>query len=73
MSDEWHGPLESPRGAHFIRITNRTPAQEARYEDVKRFLAQGWNMAQSRKAIEKEIERVRGDYEIVIEAKGLKP
>ena len=71
--DKWHGPFESPRGAHFVRITERTPARDARFEDVKSFLAQDWSLAQSRKAIETEVERLRGNYKIVIEAEGVKP
>jgi peptidyl-prolyl cis-trans isomerase C len=71
--DTWHGPFESPRGAHFVRITGRTPARDSRFEDVKNILAQDWAVAQSRKAVEKEVERVRGEYEIVIEAEEFKP
>lgn len=70
--DTWHGPFESPRGAHFVRITGRTPARDSRFEDVKNILAQDWAVAQSRKAVEKEVERVRGEYKIVIEAEEFK-
>ena len=65
--DRWYGPLESPRGAHFVRIISRDPAQEASYESVKSYLEGEWTMAQSRKAIEQEIHRLRDSYEVVIE------
>jgi hypothetical protein len=28
----WHGPFESPRGAHFIRVVGREPARDASFE-----------------------------------------
>ncbi len=71
--DQWHGPFESARGAHFVRVVERTPPRDARYDEVKSFLAQDWALAQSRVAIEKEVETLRGNYEIVVEAEGLKP
>ncbi|MHA1180516.1 MAG: peptidyl-prolyl cis-trans isomerase [Alphaproteobacteria bacterium] len=71
--DQWHGPFESSRGIHFVRIVGRSPARDARYDEIKSFLAQDWALAQSRGAIEKEVERLRGNYEIVVEAEGLKP
>lgn len=68
--DQWHGPLESIHGAHFVRIVGREPAREANYEDVKSYLEGDWMMAQSRKAIEQEIQRLRDSYDIVIEGVG---
>ena len=66
----WHGPIKSIYGVHFVRITDREPAQQARYEDVKSYLEGDWLMAQSRKAIEQEMEKLSNNYEIVIEEVG---
>ncbi|MGI9320774.1 MAG: peptidyl-prolyl cis-trans isomerase [Thiogranum sp.] len=65
--DQWHGPIESIQGIHFIRITARTPEYQSSYDEVKSYIEGYWTMAQSRKLIEQEIERLQENYEIVIE------
>ena len=65
--DQWHGPVESVQGVHFVRITDRTPEVQSNYDDVKLYLEGSWTLAQSRKAIEQELERLQENYEIVIE------
>lgn len=69
----WHGPIVSRRGAHFVRITERRPAQQARFEDVERYLRGDWALAQSRLAIEKAVAKLRANYEIIVEADKPKP
>ena len=66
-NDQWHGPFESPRGTHFIRIVAREPARSANYEEVASYLEANWLMFKSRSTIEQEIQRLRDDYEVVIE------
>ena len=68
--DQWHGPIESVQGIHFIRVTAHTPEYQSSYEDVKSYIEGYWMMAQSRKLIEMEIERLQDNYEIVIEDTG---
>ncbi len=65
---QWHGPFESVQGIHFIRIVGRTPEIESSYGDVRSYLEGDWRLAESRKAIEQEIERLQESYEIVIKA-----
>ena len=65
--DQWHGPFESPRGVHFVRVVGREPAREAHYEDVRSYLEGDWMMFKSRQAIEQEVERLRDNYDVVIE------
>jgi hypothetical protein len=67
QDDAWHGPFESDHGRHFVRVTGRQPEVEVRFEDVARYLRGDWLMEQSRKAIRDEVERLRAEYEIVIE------
>lgn len=65
--DRWHGSFESPLGIHFVRVTGREPAMDPPYERVKPYLAGEWTLAQTRARIEREVESLRDDYEIVIE------
>lgn len=67
---QWHGPIESIYGIHFVRITSRDPAREPRYEDIKSYLEGDWMMAQSRKAIAQELQNLSENYEIIIEETG---
>ena len=69
----WRGPIASKRGFHFVRLVARLPEQDESYEDVASYLAQDWAMAQARRAIEEEVERVRDDYQIVFEADRVLP
>jgi len=68
--DQWAGPIESIHGAHFIRVVDRTPEHQSSFEDVKSYIEGYWSIEQSRKAIEKEIQRLQESYEIVIEGIG---
>ena len=63
----WHGPLESPDGVHFVRVVGRTPEVKASYESVQQYLRGDWLMDRSRSAIRSEVERLRDDYEILVE------
>ena len=68
--DRWHGPCESPRGVHFVRIIDGEPAQELSYEGVKSFVEGEWTMAHTREVVEQEIDRLRETFDVVIEDAG---
>ena len=68
VDSQWHGPIESPGGVHFVRINERTPGIPADYEQIKDYLAGSWSLAESRRLIEQELELLRDNYEIVIDA-----
>ncbi len=65
--DQWQGPFESPRGVHFIRVVGREPVREASFESVMSYVEGEWVLAQSRKAIVQEIDRLRNDYDFIID------
>lgn len=64
--EQWHGPLESPRGIHFVRVIARTSSQMASFDAVQPYLEADWTMEQARSAVEQEVARLRDGYEIVI-------
>lgn len=68
--DQWHGPFESAQGTHFVRVINRTPESLPDYEAVKPYLKGQWVLAESRRLIEQELERLKDDYEVIIETGG---
>ncbi len=68
--DDWHGPFESPRGIHFVRVADRTAESQLRYEQVKSYIEGYWTMAASRRLIEQELGRLQQNYEVIIEDPG---
>jgi len=63
----WTGPLESPFGIHFARVTGYRPAYIQPYEKVARYLSGDWLLEQTRQRVEQEAASLREDYTIVIE------
>ncbi|MGI9399928.1 MAG: peptidyl-prolyl cis-trans isomerase, partial [Rhizobiaceae bacterium] len=63
----WHGPIKSPLGVHFVRVTARTPAQTPPFEQARRWVEAEWLRDKQRALIEAELERARPNYRIEIE------
>ena len=67
---DWHGPIMSPRGAHFIRIAKRNPARQPRFEDAETWIEGEWMAAKRREILNRELEAMRKNYQIIIEPSG---
>jgi len=67
---DWHGPIMSPRGAHFIRIAKRNPARQPRFEDAETWIEGEWMAAKRREILKRELEAMRKNYQIIIEPSG---
>ena len=65
--DQWHGPIESALGVHYIRIIGSRAAHQQPFDTVKRYIEGEWALVQTRARIERELDRLRDHYEIVIE------
>jgi len=64
----WSGPIASPHGVHFIRVSARRPGGEVAFEDVARFLEADWALEQAQRKVEAEVKRLRAaHYEVVFE------
>ena len=44
IDDQWHGPLESPFGFHFVRLTGHVPAFDPAFEGIEPYLEGDWRM-----------------------------
>jgi len=69
----WHGPFDFSRGVVLVRIADRQPAASVLFEDVRRYVLEDWLNAMSRSAIEDEVRRFAGEYDVRVEAEGLYP
>lgn len=71
---DWHGPWTSTVGAHFVRVAERFPDRALNYEEAQPYLENQWMLAQSRKVVEDEIDRLLNErYEVVIEGEQMVP
>lgn len=61
---EWHGPIESLRGVHLVRIEERHPPETARFEDIEQYLRQDWTFSRERDIQQKRIAEIRERYRI---------
>jgi parvulin-like peptidyl-prolyl isomerase len=68
--DDWHGPIVSPRGAHFVRITERNPASLPSFEDAASWIESEWMMANQREILNRQLEAMRPNYQIIVEPRG---
>jgi len=65
--DRWHGPFQSPRGNHFIRITGRNEPELPTYESTSHWLETEWISAKSRELIDREVAKFKRNYQIIVE------
>lgn len=61
---EWHGPIESVRGIHLVRIRERHLAQAAAFEDIESYVREDWRMTRLRDMQQERIAAIRQTYRI---------
>lgn len=62
--DQWHGPLVSSAGTHFVRIPSRSPSRERIYEEVEQYLEMDYAREMEQRVIDRELERIRKRYRV---------
>ena len=63
----WSGPVESVRGVHFVRITERTPAAAPELEKIESFLRMDWEMDVRRGDLDRKLEIIGRQYRVIVE------
>lgn len=61
----WIGPLQSPRGWHFVRVERREPAQRRPYAIVRDQVRQDVMNARTSSAIDAQVARLKETYDVV--------
>jgi hypothetical protein len=64
---EWHGPVQSERGVHFMRVAERHPPSLPSFEELESYLRQDWILDQQRRAAAIRVAELRRNYRIVVE------
>ena len=62
----WHGPFDSNRGTHYLRIAERHPAEVAPFENMENYLRQDWMFQKTREDQQGKIDEMRKRYRIEI-------
>lgn len=61
---DWAGPIESPRGYHFIRLDAVIPSQPRRFADVRGQVREDWAAARRSDSIHQRVQQLREHYAI---------
>jgi PPIC-type PPIASE domain len=66
---EWVGPIDSSFGAHYVRVSDRTPAVAPQLTAVRDQVAREWENERRQHARNDAYARMRRGYEVTIETK----
>jgi hypothetical protein len=61
---DWHGPLSSTAGAHFVRIVAVSPSEERSYDDVAEYVREDYALSDAERVVAREIERIGKRYRV---------
>jgi hypothetical protein len=66
---EWVGPVDSSFGAHYVRVSDRTPAVAPQLAAVRDHLVREWENERRQRARNDAYTKMRGEYQVRIETK----
>jgi PPIC-type PPIASE domain len=67
--DEWAGPIDSSFGAHYVRVSDRTPAATPLLAAVRDQVVREWENERRQRARNDAYAKMRGEYQVSIETK----
>ena len=66
---EWVGPIDSSFGAHYVRVSDRTPAAAPQLAAVRDHVVREWENERRQRARNDAYTKMRGEYQVSIEPK----
>jgi hypothetical protein len=63
----WHGPMQSERGVHFVRVEQHHPPTMPSFDELEDYLRQDWALDQQQRAIADKLAELRQNYRIVVD------
>ena len=66
---EWAGPIDSSFGAHYVRVSDRTPAVAPQLAAVRDQVVREWENDRRQRARNDAYTKMRGEYQVSIETK----
>jgi hypothetical protein len=64
---EWVGPVDSSFGAHYVRVSDRTPASAPPFAAVRDHVVREWENERRHRARNNAYTKMRGEYHVTIE------
>jgi hypothetical protein len=66
---DWVGPIDSSFGAHYVRVSDRTPAATPQLAAVRNHVVREWENERRQRARNDAYTKMRGEYQIRVETK----
>jgi len=66
---EWVGPIDSSFGAHYVRVSDRTPPAAPQLAAVRDHVVREWENERRQRARNDAYTKMRGEYQVSIETK----
>ena len=66
---EWVGPIDSSFGAHYVRVSDRTPAVAPQLAAVRDHVVREWENDRRQRARNEAYAKMRGEYTVSVETK----
>jgi hypothetical protein len=66
---EWVGPIDSSFGAHYVRVSDRTPSVAPQLAAVRDHVVREWENERRQRARTDAYTKMRGEYQVSIETK----
>ena len=67
--NQWHGPIESFRGIHYVRVTGAHEPELPPFEQMESYLRTDFFMQKSRESQQNKINDLRKNYQIIVEGR----
>ena len=64
---DWHGPIESSYGTHYVRVAGRRPSVPRPYAEVRDYVRQDWFAARQMEALAESLDTLAETYDVKIE------
>lgn len=63
---EWHGPLTSLRGVHFVKVLEFTPPRDMPLAEIRSALTAQWIKARQQAVVSEKVAELRRGYRLVL-------
>ena len=65
--NQWHGPIESFRGIHYVRVTAAHESELPPFEQMESYLRVDYSLQKSRDSQVRKIDELRKNYEVIVD------
>src|SRR3954466_15646697 len=65
---EWVGPIDSSFGAHYVRVSDRTPSAAPPLAAVRDHVVREWENDRRQRARDEAYAKMRRDYQVSVDA-----